>query len=605
MASGFHPVGQSFELSTTTYTFASEPRVIAHIPTSINDAHMSEREIDPPRDAATEATTPIAAANPAPQPPSDDATTTNTADGGPTQRSLQQASLALEVALSRIVEVRRSLLQLAQSMPGGTPSDAPQESDEPDLNLRASAGVGPAHDAILLAGDAPSGGEQWGGSRPRRRHHPNARLRDSISDAIEPPYSPSPASDAVARLTQRYDDMYATLMSADPAATTRGLRVAAREAQVGAPPTRETFAPGSDFVLTPEYDEIRGVMSLGIRPPPPPPPPAPLPRAPLPPAWRTNETARWRRRALPMSLPPLPATSTGSGAGAGAEAPPRLPSFADFIGAPPPPVPGLGPFPEESAAARFAERYRQYQEARNAGDDDAALDWADDDFFAWLFPAPRMPLPLSLSTTEDASNAPGAGAGGSAVRVTRTTETQVSPADRPTGPGPARRRGWGTSPPRVRYADTALTPPAPAVRLDADGNEVPPDEEREIERVRTEHRIRAPGHARRGAPGGGAGAGGAAQAPASMRGSLHQFFGPSYEASRTAQPARRAEALPDDGADVDVEMQAVAATVVVRPLYVDPLPMPLAAMVADAQRPASPATRKAIVVPPHACLAGR
>ena len=233
---------------------------------------MSERELEPPRDAAIEATTPIAAANPAPQPPSDDATTTNTADGGPTQRSLQQASLALVLALSRIVEVRRSLLQLAQSMPGGTPSDAPQDSDEPDLNLRAGVGVGPAHDAILLAGDAPLGGEQYGAGRPRRRHHPNARVRDSIGDAIEPSYSPSPASDAVARLTQRYDDMYAALMSADPAATTRGLRVAAREAQVGAPPTRETFAPGADFVLTPEYDEIRSVMSLGIRPPPPPPP---------------------------------------------------------------------------------------------------------------------------------------------------------------------------------------------------------------------------------------------------------------------------------------------------------------------------------------------
>ena len=566
---------------------------------------MSERELEPPRDAAIEATTPIAAANPAPQPPSDDATTTNTADGGPTQRSLQQASLALELALSRIVEVRRSLLQLAQSMPGGTPSDAPQDSDEPDLNLRAGVGVGPAHDAILLAGDAPLGGEQYGAGRPRRRHHPNARVRDSIGDAIEPSYSPSPASDAVARLTQRYDDMYAALMSADPAATTRGLRVAAREAQVGAPPTRETFAPGADFVLTPEYDEIRGVMSLGIRPPPPP-PPAPLPRAPLPPVWRTNETPRWRRRALPMSLPPLPATSASTGAGAGAEAQPRLPSFADFIGGPPPPVPGLGPFPEESAAARFAERYRQYQEARNSGDDDAALDWADDDFFAWLFPAPRMPPPLSLPA-DAASNTSAAEAGGGAVRVTRTTETQVSPADRPTGPSTARRRGWGTSPPRVRYADTALTPPAPAVRLDADGNEVPPDEEREIERARTEFRMRALGHARRAGPGGAgaAGAGGAPNGPR-MWVSQHRLLFPENDAPRAVQPTRGTEAPPDDSADVDMEMQ-IAATpaAMVRPLYVDPLPMPLAAMVADAQRPASPATRKAIAVPPHACLAGR
>lgn len=573
MASGFHPAGQSIELSTTTYTIAPGPTTQPHIPTSNSNIHMNQREPESPRDAASEATT-------APTVTGD--ATTSTTDDGPTQRSLQQASLALELALSRIVEVRRSLLQLAQSMPRGTPSDASQDSDEPDLNLRASAGVGPAHDAILLAGDAPPGGGQWGAGRQRRRHHPNARVWDSIPDAIEPTYSPSPASDAAARLAQRYDEMYAALMSADPAATTRGLRVAAREAHAGAQP-REAAAPGADFVLTQEYDEIRGVMSLGLRPPPPP-PPAPLPRAPLPPAWRANDPRRWRARGGPMPLAPLPAPPAGAGAGASAEAPPRLPSFADFIGATPP-IPGSGPFPEGGGAARFAERYRLYQEARNAGDDDAALDWADDDFYAWLFPAPRAP-PLPAHLMGSAVSPPGA-AGGNAVRVTRTTETQVSPADRPAGP--ARRRGWGTSPPRVRYADSALTPPAPAARLDPDGNEVPPDEEREIERARTEHRMRS-AHPRR-LP--------VMTSYGGVRG-LHQFFGPAApDASRAAQPVADTEPEYDD---------AAAAVVAALPMYVDPLPMPLAAMVADAQRPAGGGgddARKAVAVPPHACLAGR
>ncbi|KJA29347.1 hypothetical protein HYPSUDRAFT_196718 [Hypholoma sublateritium FD-334 SS-4] len=578
MASGFHPERQSFELSTTTYAIADEPTTQPHIPPSPNDIHMSEHAHEPARDSASEATTPPT--NPAPHPPTGDATT-STPDDGPTQRSLQQASLALELALSRIVEVRRSLLQLAQGMPRGTPSDAAQDSDEPGLNLRGSAGVGPAHDAILLAGDAAPDGGQWSAGRARRRraqYHPQPQNWDNMAEAIVAPSSQSPASEAAARLGQRYEEMYAALISADPAATTRGLRVAAREAHADGPPPLEAAAPGADFVLTQVYDEIRGVMSLGLRPPPPP-PPASVPRAPLTPAWRASDARRWRARGGAMPLAPLPAPPPG----AGAEGPPRLPSFADFIGTPPP-VPGTGPM-EGGAAARFAERYRMYQDARQAGDDDAALDWADDDFFAWLFPAPGAP-PLAAHLV-----GPSVSAGGSTVRVTRTTETQVSPADRPAGPG-ARRRGWGTSPPRVRYADSVLTP-APAARLDADGNEVPPDEEREIERARTEHRMRS-AHPRR-MPGGVVGAGAAMSYPG-----MRQYFGRAPDTLRAVQPLVDAEPSYDDG--------AAEAGVVALPMYVDPLPMPLATMVADAQRPVDGGgadARKAVAVPPHACLAGR
>lgn len=421
--------------------------------------------------------------------------TENSQDNGDTQRRLQQASLALEMALNRIVEVRQSLLQLSQSLPRSRPGVPDFDAFE-GMDVDSDTGrMAPAHEMLVLTGDEafpdPPNLEampQWN----RRLPPPSAPLNRPLafSGASTRPRPPSvPArqvmgDDASARWAFRTSAMSPI---PDSAATTRGLRVAAREANLSEP---DTYTDYLRFINT-SYDDM--FESMGVFPGPPAPPARPdqalrpvpgldgVPRSEhrandrRPPAalaplssWRSPDPRRWRLRPnlspfLPFIAPPNPETH-------------RLPTFADLTAGvaslPNPPTldqsagttdlgrsvqASLGFTPEGDS---IVDRYRRYHDAIHTDSmgSDVNIDWTDDDFLSWLFPlthdnaqrAPRRPerereplfpegIPEGLRRSMDddfrwQQESP--------VRVTHTTETQVSPADRPASSA-GRRRAWG------------------------------------------------------------------------------------------------------------------------------------------------------------------
>lgn len=156
-----------------------------------------------------------------------------------THRSLQQASQALELASNRIRQVRRSLLQLSESLPSGESLARIGLHDE----LR------PTHDALLLTGAD-------GVQRPTSVRADRRRLRNTIPlEAAVPPMPISAAiqtehttGSAATGLMNRLD-VLRSMINADPSATTRGMRVAARQAmleQAQNAPNGSAAAPQDD-----------------------------------------------------------------------------------------------------------------------------------------------------------------------------------------------------------------------------------------------------------------------------------------------------------------------------------------------------------------------
>ena len=125
------------------------------------------------------------------------------------------------------------------------------------------------------------------------------------------------------------------------------------------------------------------------------------------------------------------------------------------------------------------------------------------------------------------------------------------------------------------------------MRLDLDGNEIPADEEEELERSRTEYRIRALQQAR--------------QNIATQSGGLPR--------STNDQPPQRTHygSVLDSTLNVpDARQSGSSSPLPHAPrLYVDPLPMPLASMIIPQETRKQEAGRADIVIPTHACLAGR
>jgi len=191
-----------------------------------------------------------------------------------TQRSLQEASVALETAFSRIRQVRRSLVQLSDSLP--------PMPDVVSARLNQE-GIRPTHDALLLSGGAhdvmyadtfvssalvpafrtaPPFNNTMNHANGPRTHHPqrlavNAPMQPSNHGPSTPFYPPPLPSVVPPRFTRHgvfvHPPPPGSVM--DSAATTRGLRVAAREAD---PSLRDVVHDaGVDFAsLTAEYERL-------------------------------------------------------------------------------------------------------------------------------------------------------------------------------------------------------------------------------------------------------------------------------------------------------------------------------------------------------------
>ena len=543
-----------------------------------------------------------------------------------TQRSLREASTALETAYNRIRRVQ-SLLQLSESLPN---ADTQRRLDH-DLD-----GLGPGHEALLLSEYHSSNGSSFedslgAGFSSLSIDHPNtlpnfeSRRRNG---AIRPSRVTSPAnanqlvfpsgtylspnqnmssfrsSDGLneSRFAQRYG------VNEDSASTTRGLRVAAREAN-----TRTSVVDQMDRNIEPldvvshvrpsRYLEGSVSPYVGHYDP-----PSRLSRnpefrrtTPLPPiltasssisppsaSWRASESRRWRnlrqdtrQTARPMSYDRLDA----------------YPSFSntvntDFMSQPSSTTPHFLADQRNRRFPTVSEHFRLYQEAliddhplsqrnRRFGDIPGNLnaDW-DSDFGPWFLPTPRHDFPQQYR--DPMPSRYNGQHRDDTTRAARTTSAATSP---PADSLP--RRGWGALTFMFRVFVTHYL----SARLDPDGNEIPPSEEEELERSRTEYRIRALHRAREHAS--------RSDDSNEHHSRMYQpngvqrvAYGSVMDATLNIQDRRRQQ---PEFAHRDDQV----------PFYVDPLPMPLSSMVMKPELTEQNEPCVDIIVPRDACLAGR
>lgn len=392
-----------------------------------------------------------------------------------TQRSLHEASTALETAYNRIRRVQ-SLLQLSDSLPN---ADTQRRFDH-DLDS-----IGPGHEALVFSANQSDNGMDFEDSvdagfsslsieRPDTLSNFESRRRNA---AIRPSRATSPANTnqlvsgtfpvSSFRPTDglndsRFSQRYGT--NEDSASTTRGLRVAAREAnaRTGVVDQMDRNSELLHGPRLPQHIEGSGSPYVANDPP------SRLSRnpetrrtAPLSPvltasstvsppsaSWRALETRRWRnlrqdarQTARPMSYDRLDA----------------YPSFSnvvnnDFMSQPSSTTPH-SLFLAVQRNRRFptvSEHFRLYQEAliddhplaqrnRRFGDipGNFNADW-DADFVPWFLPTPRTDLPQQYRDPLPLPSRYNGQQRDDTTRVTRTTNTTISsPEDS------LPRRGWG------------------------------------------------------------------------------------------------------------------------------------------------------------------
>ena len=406
-----------------------------------------------------------------------------------TQRSLHEASTALETAYNRIRRVQ-SLLQLSDS--SSLPNAETQRRFDHDLDS-----IGPGHEALVLSANQSDNGMDFDDSvdvgfsslsieRPDTLSNFESRHRNSVtrpSRATSPANANQPVfpsgSYSGPSTTQnmssfrptdslnesRFSQRYGT-NDEDSASTTRGLRVAAREANartgVDQMDRNVELLHGPIHERLPRHFEGSGSPYVVNDPP------SRLSRnpefrrtAPLSPilaasstmsppsaSWRALETRRWRnlrqdarQTARPMSYDRLDA----------------YPSFSnvvnnDFMSQPSSTTP-LSLIPADQRNRRFptvSEHFRLYQEAliddhplaqrnRRFGDISGNFnaDW-DADFVPWFLPTPRPDLPQQYRDPLPLPSRYNGQQRDDTARVTTTTSATVSPPD-----DSLPRRGWG------------------------------------------------------------------------------------------------------------------------------------------------------------------
>ncbi|KAF9478736.1 hypothetical protein BDN70DRAFT_994015 [Pholiota conissans] len=494
-----------------------------------------------------------------------------------TQRSLQQASIALEATLNRIIEVRRSLLRLSESLPN--PNSVPRFNQDDN-------GVRPGHEAILLAGagshadDVPNNiiqrlrsrlastgadvslrTETHSGSDFLRPIHlppleplnetsetqlVHSDFRGTTNDAPIPSRHPPQPSFSISasvigsssRARLSLDGL--SIPPPDPTATTRGVRVAAREANA-----RAATAPQRNLGSGTSRTDIllAGYRRMNTE------------------SSATLSHARMERRSREPYAPsvyPLGVSRTST----------------SVTGPPTALDDESGPVLQQLLQSMGQNRMVRRRHRNNSSDSDEE----------YLVPPPLFSPDRHLPHNDGLNFTP------SGVRnVTQGTAEQrlrldvirqdidelrqnidrirypplsnpVSPLsmERPAG----QRRGWA--------------------RLDADGDEISADEEDELERARTEYRIRAQHHAEH------------------MIDVSLALPAPSLHFTYDERNGRH----PSGSILLGVE-NAQHYNYDSRSLDIDPLPMPLTSMVVGDAMSTLDELPPDIVVPWIACLAGR
>lgn len=415
-----------------------------------------------------------------------------------TQRSLQEASAALETAFDRIRQVRRNLLRFSETLPadGATPATTNRD------------GISPGHEALLLSGgptesergesrNLSSGIAPWSTTDNREMVRP-PHISAPVSPSIQPTstgYNPPPpqhpyTTDLPAflqlppvpsvvppRFSRQTTFNTQQGAGAETAATTHGLRVAAREANsiaqdiyrersmdlaslatdydrryaqfraAAAPFSSLPLPPLDDFGLVSMRRDGRRYRSTL------PSPPIPYSASP-----RTGEVYRshWQWDRYPgmpdaLSNPPVFDRSSRQNylprppaiqreLNARSTVMPMSSNAPVFpMGPPPPPPPpppsSFVPSPNTRTRPPPGDPYAMISGLETGNSSSSGFDnpdWTSDEFISWLFPQERTPN--SLVPRRDPQNP-------DTIRITRTTTEGGSPP-MPAGP---RRRGWGMS----------------------------------------------------------------------------------------------------------------------------------------------------------------
>jgi len=394
-------------------------------------------------------------------------------DHADTQRRLQQASVALEVAYSRIRQVRTNLLQLSESLP------------RPDATTTrfntSSSNVRPNHDVLLLSGDLEDGSSPLGllpysfTGPPRSTSNMNRMAGERLVrlSELEEPSSADvfvDASDSTPRfpplpLPLSYPNVLPPRFSrrehgneiqfsnrhglnADEASTTRGLRLAGRRAE-----SQESTTNFSEY--TAEFDRILERLAMREN--------DETRTLALESNARNERQGDLLRDALRDGRRTVPPSTTGwrvpearrsrPGPGIRSEVQTHVRNFFEEVDGRVVPhytqtSSSHTPSASESVDSPFSSRRTQIQPRSSAMADIrfpemSALDdvpppstdaMSDEEFISWLFPAQYQ-----LSTRDYQPTLPWyvRPANIDSIRVTRTTDTIISPSDT------SSRRGWG------------------------------------------------------------------------------------------------------------------------------------------------------------------
>ncbi len=410
-----------------------------------------------------------------------------------TQRSLQEASAALDTVFDSIHQVRNSLLQLSESWPSGdVPTASPATNGANDVNQNQNRdGIGPGHDALLLAGGTGTGtanneghwnvrvldnqgfvrpGPLEASMTPQTMPRPLMSFLPPLYAIAEPPVlvQPPPLPSVVPPRFSRQINIGTPVPNPNSSATAHGLRVAAREASNFNAHTYAHRGVQHDFsppAVGEGFNRISNVMTATTAAPAPVPFPGSRPIG-------TREPHPLRPNPIPSFTPTLP----------------PLPPFASYPSHPrdmyppnnpqnffitdlyhrhgghlvpmPIPIQMSRPVSSQLSRTRVIPTTRAVPGAMGmeifpampggtghggpepngpaAGQtNEGELDWTSDNFISWLFPAGDYAP--SLVPRQDPQN-PGT------LRITRSTDSPLPPPPPPPhSERPPRRRGWGTS----------------------------------------------------------------------------------------------------------------------------------------------------------------
>jgi hypothetical protein len=488
-------------------------------------------------------------------------------DHSDTQRSLQEASVALENAFDHIRHVRHNLLRLAETFP--EPLTTGPSNSEPDS-------VDPGHEALVLSGGATDEQEQdvsntaTGApdtpevtSTPPRPLSPN-----HATPGDHPTLTRAPLPSVLPPRFSRQNLYGLPALSPDSAATTHGLHVAAREAGDSTANSLRVFRvpPRGPRATALEYERLlaRGSIGYGV---------AQVP--PFPDDLIFHSATRERPDLVPSSLPVFSASVPSNVYQYPVDSlmATRDPSNRlQYLPLPPVPLPGR---PIQRPSINHPGPLRPRLTTTNivrpsdvSLNENSAL--TEHQFMSWLFPSQEQAS--SLMPRRDPHNP-------DTIRILRANAPTPSHPDLE-----PRRRGWGELFFHTKLFNdlSNLHFGSTLARLDADGNEIPWDEEEELERSRTEYRLRVLQRGHEDSNG-----------PEILRHDGRTFHGSVLD-SMLSVPATRPRTDQWRPATTDIQS---------RPFWVDPLPMPLSSMIMKEEHQDD--CHPDVIVPRHACLAGR